>query len=363
MLRACLLDPHRPAPFYPSHPGRWVTEPAWPSPAIAPRLLHLNERRLDAEPMPGGRLQLRSPADAGRDCGRWGGYGGDCPDMALDQRREDGLALVFDTAPLTEDLDLLGAPVLNLVASADAPRVNLVARLCDVAPDGSSTLITWGALNLASRDGFGRPHDLVPGESFSARLQLNDIGRRIAKGSRLRLALATQHWPILWPQPWLATLSLDPGRSTLSLPVRPKWAEDADIPAFAPAETAPPLPSTTERAARSYRRVTQDVGSLVQTIELYSDYGRHRLEETGIVTDSWCRDTFVIHPDDPLSARLDSEWYLGSISGAADVEIRSNVTLTGDAEALTLSWRVQAAERGALVHERSNTRKFPRSSL
>ncbi len=363
MLRAWVLDPHRPAPFYPTHPGRWVTEESWPSPKIEPRRLYLNDHRLETEPMIGAVLSIRSPADAGRDCGRWGGYGGDCPDMALDQRREDGLALVFETAVLTEDLDLLGAPVLEIAACADAPRVNLTARLCDVAPDGTSTLITWGALNLACRDGLDAPRDLVPGDRFTARLQLNDIGRRVARGSRLRLSLATQHWPVLWPQPWLASLCLASGESTLSLPIRPARPEDADIPAFLPAEIAPPLAVTTERDGTNYRRVTQDVGSQVQAVELYSDYGRHRIGETGIVTDSWCRDIMTIHPEDPLSARLDSEWYLGSISGPADVEIRSRVILTGDAEALTLSWRVEASERGTVIHERSNTRKFPRMSL
>ena len=56
---------------------------------------------------------VRPPPPA-RDCGRWGGYGGSCPDMAIDQRREDGLALCFDTAPLDDDLTLLGAPELDL---------------------------------------------------------------------------------------------------------------------------------------------------------------------------------------------------------------------------------------------------------
>ena len=54
---------------------------------------------------------------------------------------------------------------------------------------------------------------------------------------------------------------------------------------------------------------------------------------------------------------------LASISGPADVEIRSRVTLSGDAEALTLTWRIEASERGTLVHERASTRIFPRVSI
>ena len=53
------------------------------------------ERPWRAKPERGETRSVRSPATAGRDCGRWGGYGGNCPDMAIDQRREDGLALVL----------------------------------------------------------------------------------------------------------------------------------------------------------------------------------------------------------------------------------------------------------------------------
>jgi pimeloyl-ACP methyl ester carboxylesterase len=62
------------------------------------QVLHLNEAGLGSAPGRQAARSVRSPATAGRDCGRWGGYGGACPDMAIDQRREDGLALCFDTS-------------------------------------------------------------------------------------------------------------------------------------------------------------------------------------------------------------------------------------------------------------------------
>jgi putative CocE/NonD family hydrolase len=361
--RAWINEPDLPRPFYETHRGRWVTEPSWPSPNTERRVLFLNSRTLGARAEHGAALGVRSPATAGRDCGRWGGYGGDCPDLPLDQRREDGLALCFETEPLAADLDLLGAPVLDLVGAVDVPRANVAVRLSDVAPDGTTTLITWGVLNLAHRDGHESPAELAPGEIFSAAIRLNDIGRRVAAGSRLRLSLATQHWPIIWPQPWLATLTIEPGRSRLTLPVRPPRPGDAAVAPFGPAETAPPVPVAEERAGRNERRMTEDAGSGWHTIELFSDYGRYRLLDRGITTDSWCRDVTRIKPDDPLSARLDSAYFIGFESGEAAVELRSRLTLTADARDFLIDWRIEASEHGHPIHAKAGSKRIRRDFL
>jgi len=152
--------------------------------------------------------------------------------MPIDQRREDGLALCFDTPPLDDDLTLLGAPELDLLVSVDQPHVNLAVRLCDVYPDGTSALMTYGVLNLSHRDSHEHPTPCPVGKPFRVRLKLNDFGRNVPKGHRLRLALANQHWPILWPQPKLSTLSVASGESTVMLPVRPPSPRDRQV-AFA----------------------------------------------------------------------------------------------------------------------------------
>lgn len=362
LLRAWIAEPQAPAPCYPDHPGRWVGEAAWPPPRD-PLTLWLNDRRLESAPRAGADLAARSPATAGRDCGRWGGYGGESPDMALDQRREDGLGLAFDTAPLEADIELLGAPEVVLEVALDAPRANLTARLCDVAPDGSSALVTWGTLNLARRDGPAAGYDLVPGETASARLRLNDCGRRIPAGHRLRLVLATQHWPILMPQPRLATLSLAPGRSRLLLPQRAPQPGDADLPPFGPPESAPPPESETLRPGGCRRLVEEEVGSGLQTITLETDYGMTRLVERGIVTGSRSLERFLIRPDDPLSARVEGHWTIAFESGGAAVEVEAAVSLQGDSEAFLLDWRLTAREGGREVMRRSGERRLPRDGL
>ena len=361
-LAAWISEPHAPQPSYADHPGRFVGEPAWPSPNVRERVLHLNEGRLAAEPAPGRAMVLRSPVTAGRDCGRYGGYGGSVPDMALDQRREDGLGLAFDTPPLDEGFEILGAAAVEMTATADAPQALLVARLCDVAADGTSTLITWGALNLAHRGGSADPEPLVPGEPFTARLVLNDVGRRVAAGSRLRLVLTTQHWPILWPSPAMPTIRIEPGACRLRLPVRVAPPGDAPV-RFAEAETSPPVPFEALRPEAHRREVAVDVGSGTQSIVLTSDHGRQRLTDRDITIAAHSREAFTIRDGDPLSAAVEADWTLATASGGADVETRSHVRLTADAHRFHLAWRLEAREAGEIVFERAEETWIDRDNL
>ena len=60
--------------------------------------------------------------------------------------------MTFTSGELTERVEILGRPTVNLVVSSDRPAALLAVRLCDVMPDGRSTLITRGLLNLTHRD-------------------------------------------------------------------------------------------------------------------------------------------------------------------------------------------------------------------
>ncbi|MDQ0510549.1 CocE/NonD family hydrolase [Ancylobacter amanitiformis] len=356
---AWITEPHAPAPFYAEHPGRWVAEPGWPSPNIAAQVLRLNTGTLAPDARPGGELVIASPVTTAQAFGRYGGYGGTVPDMALDQRRDDGLGLSFDTEPLTEAFDLLGAPVVDLRARCDVAGAQLVARLCDVAPDGTSTLVTWGCLNLTHRQGSGEPQPLMPGDAFRARIALNHAGRRFAPTHRLRLVLSTGLWPILWPSPQPSVIRLAAGTATLSLPVR-RAVPGEGAPAFAAVEISSPI-ETVEIAPEQHRRAMAiDVGSGRETLELTSDFGRVGLPDRQIVTAARAVDRMEITGGDPLSAVLDTGWEMGFVAGGADVETRSRVRLTCDATRFHLSWQLTAREGGETVFERSGERWIAR---
>lgn len=348
---AYIKDPHRPARFYPEHPGHWVQEPGWPSANIRQQVFHLNSGVLGPQAEPGAAMKVRSPVTAGRDCGRYGGYGGTVPDMAGDQRREDGLGLSFDTPPLDDDLVLLGAPAVKVTLTSDMPQATLTARLCEVWPDGTSTLVTWGTLNLSQRSNGESPEPLVPGQKLTVRVELNHCGRRIGRGNRLRLVLSNQHWPVLWPAPRMPAFTIERGTGWLMLPVRDARAEDGSF-GFEPPEISPPVALEEIAPDANSRLLTIDAGSSRETLTLTNDYGRQRLLDRGIETWAKVVDQMAITEDDPLSARLDTGWVLGFRSGDCDAETTSNVVVTSTETQFHLQWRLEARERGEIIFER-----------
>jgi putative CocE/NonD family hydrolase len=232
MLRAWMIDSPAPAAFNETLPGRWVSEATWPTARPMRRLFMTDAGLAEAAAALAPRA-VCSPLTLGKHGGQWCPFGRG-PDQADDQREDDALSLVFETPPLPERVELLGAPVLTVTLSSDKPVAQLIARLCDVHPDGQSLRTSFGVLNLCHRDSHAAPSALVPGERYTVRLQLNDCGAAVPAGHRLRLALSTSYWPMVWPAPETATVTIQAG--TLDLPVRPAVPES--LRPFEPVETA-----------------------------------------------------------------------------------------------------------------------------
>ena len=359
---AFIKAPHRPRPFHASYDGQFVTEPAWPSPLVRMRDFHLNAGELGDSAEPGPILDLRSPVTAGRDCGRYGGYGGEVPDLAIDQRREDGLGLLFETAPLAADVEILGAARIALTLESDSPQGLLVGRLMEVWPDGESTLITWGALNLTHRESHAEPSPMPVGQPVPIVLNLNHAGRRVAAGNRLRLVLSNQHWPILVPPPVMPHYRIESGTGVLQLPLR---LQPAGLPAaqFQPAEISPPV--VTEELDGEYhgRETVIDGGSGRQSITLTSDFGTQYLPDRATTTRAKVIDRMEISEGDPLSARIDTGWTLGFKAGDADVETRSRVTVTMDRDRFRLDWKLEVFEKGTRAFAREGGEWIDRDHL
>ncbi len=157
--------------------------------------------------------------------------------LPADQRAEEAYSAVFTGLVLTEPLEILGRPRLVLRVDSDAEVITFAARLCDVAPDGSSALVTKGVLNATHRDSHSDPSPLVPGEEYELTIDLDATSWRFAPGHRLRLSISNADFPNMWPAPTLAASRLhlggtDPSR--LVLPVLPEPADLLPAPNFAP---------------------------------------------------------------------------------------------------------------------------------
>jgi len=230
---------HPPGPYLEQAPGRWRYEDGWPIARIREQILHPQpDHTLDARTPVETMHQLRFLPSIGVEGGgpvMWWG------DVAHDQRSTDAFSLVYDSAPLAEDFEILGLPRALLRVSTDATRANWVARLSDVAPDGTVTQVAGAAMNGAHRISAREPQALVPGEEFPLEIEMHFTSWVFPKGHRIRLAINNAQWPMLWPTPEPMTTTLRLGAdSRLSLPVVP--FEERPVPAFHPPATDPEFP-------------------------------------------------------------------------------------------------------------------------
>jgi putative CocE/NonD family hydrolase len=282
MLRAFMLD--RRDPQLPEVTGHWVAEETWPSPRSQPRAYLLEGRHLLPEedgPVAGRALTLQSPLNLGLYGGKWCSYA-EVTDLPSDQRLEDGGALTFDTEPLSDDLDILGMATVDLEVSADKPVAMVAVRLSDLAPNDRATRVTYGILNLTHRDSHEHPTPLEPGRRYRVRVRLNEIAQRFCAGHRLRLAISSSYWPLAWPSPEAATLTVHTGGCRLNLPLRPPRSDDRRLRDLGAPREAPPAAHTLLAPARREWKVVHNLASNEVALEVVSNDPRLRLEEIGL---------------------------------------------------------------------------------
>jgi uncharacterized protein len=303
--RVWMEEPVPPLAYYDERPGRWVAEPGWPSPNVRGRTLALDAGgRLSEKPGPETSVATLSPQSVGEGCGAWCGFGIG-PERPLDQRADDGRSLTFDSEPLPARLEILGAPKVTLELASDRPVAFVAVRLNEITPDGASTRITYGLLNLTHRESHEYPEALVPGKRYRVTVQLNDIAHAFAAGSRLRVAVSTTYWPLVWPSPEPVTLTIFTGASHLELPVRAPRDEDRKLRPFGESEGAEPLAKTYHRPSKGRRWIERDVGSGISTYWIEEDMGRSTIDHIGLETDFVQREAYRIRDDDPLSAEVE----------------------------------------------------------
>ncbi|MFI0859152.1 CocE/NonD family hydrolase [Streptomyces smyrnaeus] len=358
LLRAWINDPVPPATSYDVMPGRWISETAWPSPRVSRQ-----ERALGTGEAP---LVIDSPQHTGVDAGRFFPFG-NASDLPPDQREEDGRSVCFDSGPLDGRVEILGRPRVRLRLDSSTPRGHVIARLCDVAPDGSSTLVARGVLNLLSRHGRDRSVEWVPGTYEDVEFELGAAGYTFPPGHRVRVAVSNTYWPWVWPHGERGQLTVIPAHSALLLPVRaPGEAPGAEEPVrFEEPEQAPPLPVTYDLPdrPRPERLVTHDVAAGEWTLDVDPRYGGSRTFPDGLRYEENARETYRIRSDDPLSASAVSAWTIRLTRGEEwDAEIVAWTELKATTAEFVMDSHLRARANGQTVAERTWHRTTPRTS-
>jgi hypothetical protein len=220
----------------------------------------------------------------------------------------------------------------------------VAVRLCDVAPDGTSALISYGLLNLAHRQDHAFPKALVPGRFYEVTLRLKPIAQVVPKGHVLRLAISSAYWPMAWPSPRKVRLEIDPGECVVELPMIEKPGRSRVK--FEEPEHAEPGSIRVSVPARESREIRHEVGSQRTVFHIESDDGRYVIEDTGTEIASKRVKIYEIDRDAPASAVTRVFCSQEYRRGDWNPRVETEVTVTCDETHFHISGRVRAFEGG-----------------
>ena len=201
--------------------GRWLDRDSWPPRGSRTRKLFLAPRQLRAAP-PRATTQsyaTNPAAGLGMSFNQYGTVAAS-PYIPLDQRTAQEAGLTWRTATLARPLRLAGGGALRLVASSSASDTDWFARLSDLAPDGSESIITEGFLRASHREldrrrtrplrpwhTNTRPRPIEPGRAYRYDLAIWPTAYEVARGHRLQLRVTSYDFPTHLPGTLRASLS------------------------------------------------------------------------------------------------------------------------------------------------------------
>ncbi|MDR1711425.1 MAG: CocE/NonD family hydrolase [Propionibacteriaceae bacterium] len=325
-VQAWMEEYLRPSAIQNVSPGRWVGLDSWPSPDVSERRLALAAGKLGDAKAP---FTVKTPLSQGLLAGEWMGAGvpGESPS---DQRIDDGQSVVFEL-DLAEPLEIFGYPKVEFEVVSDKPNAQLFARLCDVAPDGASTRVSYGTVNLTQLQGQDKYAPLVPGQAARGTLQLDCIGHQFPAGHKLRLSLASSAWPLLWPMPDDAELTVT---AELVLPV------------FSGKDAAGPIPDPESAALTPITQLSEGFVTREVSYDIVSDTwtaitdgrggvfgeGIIRFDEIDEELEHNLKRELTLTNSDPLSAKyvLVHNMRIGREGWMTEAKIRTQMTCDYD---------------------------------
>ncbi|MEZ5114811.1 MAG: CocE/NonD family hydrolase [Candidatus Nanopelagicales bacterium] len=140
-----------------------------------------------------------------------------------DQRYDDARSVTVDL-PVDDPTVVVGYPVVRLRVRPERERAAVAVRLCAVADDGTSLLVSRGLLNLSYRERLDgedplSPTPVEPGRWYDVEVGLEACSYEFAPGERIRVALSVTEWPNAAAPPQRQGYDVDLAASHLLLPV------------------------------------------------------------------------------------------------------------------------------------------------
>lgn len=294
---------------------------------------------------PEGELSINTSSTMGTSGGEFMpmGWGIDLP---TEQKEDDEASLLFDTEPLEQSVEVIGSPLLNVILKSKDPEAFIVARLCDVAPDGSSTRISMAAYQLSSNGGIADHKSLKPNKTYEIELELDGIAHRFAEGHRIRLALSNTYWPMLWPSNYSEGLVLITNGSHFNLPI-----PDNHQPYHGFNEGDGGIPHKITKLSDPVfdRKLTVDTET---SYRISDKAARTRFEDHGMETFSKTTRVYGINESDPKRSSMTAERHIEFNRGSWHVASNLEASFISDADKIASQVTLTITHDDEIIFER-----------
>jgi predicted acyl esterase len=326
-------------------PGEWRFANAWP----------------DSVFNPGKRMFLRPATGVGGDLAELAGdasslslrykptTGGTTesigPDsyegfFGIDSRADDVFGLSFDTPALREAVEILGFVKLRLFVASTASIATWIVHVNDVAPDGTSTIVTYGFLNGTHRHSHVTPEFLVPNEMVQLDFDLFCTAYHFSPGHRIRVVVTNAYFPVVWPSPYPMVTTLFTGGGHASF---------VALPVLAPMQSlSGHLPILGDPAGQKHDPAQDEMKGYTFTRDYVagSATARYQMGPSAV--------TCAVSDADPARASLTistSEKNF-SLHGKREIEIRTEASLRSTADRFLLDIHCTLLENGKTARAR-----------
>ena len=287
--------------------------------------------------------------------------------LPTDQWQDEAFSLNYTTKPLDTPLEIIGTARAVLHVSSTAPVMAFVARLSDVAPDGTSALVTNGLLNGTRRSSLTDPEPMEAGEVYELDIELDTTAWRFEPGHRVRLSISSADFPNSWPTPYKGTNRVfreETRRSQLLLPVVPtRDATSGEMPqdeiAFGTVHNPKPV-SRAKNGAPPWEIVTDLLGDRtgLRVRRLSANSPREDVDvERGADLEVWASN----REPSQVTAVGHHSWRLSHPIGETIVD--STCTVNSTVETFEVEIDLDVKVDGKQRHQRSWVRSYPRVLL
>ncbi|PBB28981.1 CocE/NonD family hydrolase [Mesorhizobium sp. WSM3882] len=332
----------------PEEAGAWRSEAKWPPDRALDTVAYFgNSGSLADTPQDGFETYEYRPA-VGLTSGRLG-MGSTKPwGMATDQRLDDAYSVLYEMDPLPEEMELLGQPSIVLFVSSTAEVAYFAARLCDVAPDGTSRLITEGGL-LSSRN--RRAEALVPNKVTEIQFALKHCAYRIERGHRLRVAVASASFQNAWPTGQAANNTIYRGRrhpSRILLPIAHKGPEILNAPNFLAPPDAQVDPQTMSNPTYALHH------------DLVSDRITCEMAAGDVANGGYNSSTYRVSNRTPEDTTIQAKCLYRPTHPSLSIEVEANCRTVSDARTYSHQVQITVKNDGKIFFENEWTECVPR---